>query len=126
MSGTLKDWIAKAEHDYATANRELRISEEPNYDAVCFHAQQCIEKLMKGLIIQLKTVPPKTHDLVYLHGILSDVCQEWSWSINELRFLSRAAVDFRYPGEFADQEEAVRSLDIATRVKIKLESLIEQ
>ena len=48
MNDTVKEWIQKAEKDYATATRELAALEQPNYDAVCFHAQQCIEKLMKG------------------------------------------------------------------------------
>jgi HEPN domain-containing protein len=48
MNGTVKEWIAKAEGDYATAARELRAIESPNYDAACFHAEQCAEKLMKA------------------------------------------------------------------------------
>lgn len=38
------EWVHKADGDYATAMRELRARRSPNYDAVCFHAQQCAEK----------------------------------------------------------------------------------
>ncbi len=41
MNDTVKEWIDKAERDLATARRELAAVEQPNYDAVCFHAQQC-------------------------------------------------------------------------------------
>jgi len=41
MNGTVKEWISKAEGDYATAARELRATESANYDAACFHAEQC-------------------------------------------------------------------------------------
>ncbi len=37
------EWIAKAEGDFATAQRELGATDHPNYDAVCFHAQRCAD-----------------------------------------------------------------------------------
>ena len=45
MNATVKEWIAKAEADFATAGRERRARKNPNYDAICFHAQQGVEKL---------------------------------------------------------------------------------
>ena len=97
MKGTAKEWTAKAEADFSTAARELKAVELPNFDAVCFHSQQCVEKLMKALLIHLGIVPPRTHDLTELARLLSPVCPQWSWPVPELRFLTRAAVDFRYP-----------------------------
>ena len=126
MNETVREWIVKAEADYATAGRELRASENANLDAVCFHAQQCVEKLMKGLLIHLRVVPPKTHDLVHLDSLLAQAGVGWSWPVDELRFLTRASVDFRYPGESADLQEAQRAVDIAARMRDKLRSLLEQ
>jgi hypothetical protein len=37
MNPLTSEWIEKAEGDYATAGRELRVRRQPNYDAVCFH-----------------------------------------------------------------------------------------
>ncbi|OGP60133.1 MAG: hypothetical protein A2V67_07090 [Deltaproteobacteria bacterium RBG_13_61_14] len=125
MNETVKEWIAKAEADFATASRELRAEEKLNYDAVCFHAQQCIEKLMKGFLIHFGAVPPKSHDLVQLSQLVSQASPKWSWPLNELRFLTRAAVDFRYPGESADREEAQGALDIASRMREKLLALFK-
>jgi len=48
------------------------------------------------------------------------VCPAWSWPLAELRLLTRAAVDFRYPGNSADQQEAAEALEIATRMRAKL------
>jgi HEPN domain-containing protein len=124
MNATVKEWIAKAEADYSTAARELKAAESPNFDAVCFHSQQCVEKLMKALLIHLSVVPPKTHDLTELERLLLPVCPQGAWPIQELRFLTRAAVSFRYPGESADHEEAAESLDIATRLRHKLRALL--
>ena len=33
------EWTAKAAADLTTAQREIAADIEPNYDAVCFHAQ---------------------------------------------------------------------------------------
>jgi HEPN domain-containing protein len=43
MNPLTLEWIEKAEGDFATAQREQRARKMPNYDAVCFHAQQCAE-----------------------------------------------------------------------------------
>ena len=94
MNATVEEWVAKAEGDYVTAGREFRAGESPNYDAVCFHAEQCVEKLMKALLIHLGVTPPRSHDLVTLDRLLAPVCQGWSWPVAELRLLTRAAVDY--------------------------------
>jgi len=125
MSAIVEEWIAKAEGDYSTAQRELNAADSPNYDAVCFHAEQTVEKLMKALLIHLGVVPPRTHDLAELDRLLAPVCADWSFPAVELRFLSRAAVDFRYPGESADKQEAAEAFAIASRARTKLKPLFE-
>jgi HEPN domain-containing protein len=125
MNATVREWISKAEGDYATAARELNPAGTPNLDAVCFHAEQGIEKLMKALLIHLGVTPPRSHDLVALDRLLAPACQGWSWPVEELRLLTRAAVDFRYPGDSADQQEASESFDIATRMRAKLRTLLD-
>jgi hypothetical protein len=37
--------------------------------------------------------------------------------LDELHYLSRAAVEFRYPGGTADREDAARALDICGRLR---------
>ncbi len=123
MNATVREWISKAEGEYATAQRELYATGTPNFDAVCFHAQQCIEKLMKALLIHLGVTPPRSHDLLVLDRMLKPVCSEWSCPVVDLRFLTRAAVDFRYPGESADQNEASESFELATRMRARLLAL---
>jgi hypothetical protein len=62
-------------------------------------------------------MPPKTHDLVLLDGLLTPVCDGWSWPLEELRFLTRASVAFRYPGETADKDEAMDALKITQNIR---------
>jgi HEPN domain-containing protein len=125
MNATVSEWIAKAEADRATAARELRATESPNYDAVCFHAEQAVEKLMKAMLIHLGVTPPRTHDLVVLDRLLAPVCPRWSWPDEELRLLSRAAIAFRYPGESADKEEASEVFETAERLCAQLHRIFE-
>lgn len=61
MNDVIREWIEKAEGDFATANREIIVKDKPNYDAVCFHAQQCSEKYFKALIIECGLIPSKVH-----------------------------------------------------------------
>ncbi len=125
MNDVLREWIDKSEGDYRTAQREFAAADSPNYDAVCFHAQQCIEKLLKAALIAHGVTPPKTHDLALLHRLLAPADLEWSPAVDDLRFLTRAAVDFRYPGESADRDEAEESLAICARLRVDLLALLQ-
>ncbi len=62
-------WGARAEEDYALARSALRHKVPLTYGAT-FHAQQCAEKYLKGLLVARGQEFPKTHDL----AALSDLC----------------------------------------------------
>ena len=106
------------------AGRELRAKTKPNYDGICFHAQQCAEKLVKALLIHKGTTPPKTHALTELSRLLAQTCPGWDWPAEELRFLSHSAVAFRYPGESAGAADAARAFEISTRLRARLLRLL--
>ncbi len=126
MSELIDEWIRKADADYATACREMLVGEDANFDAVCFHSQQCIEKLMKALLIKNSVTPPKTHDLFHLGLLLAPVCKKWSCRPEDLRYLTRASVDFRYPGESADRDEAAEALEICSKLRTTLHQLLAE
>ncbi len=125
MNGTVREWLDKAAGDYRTADRELRSGPEANYDAVCFHAQQCVEKLMKAVLVHRGIVPPKVHDLLHLAKLLRDACPSWDWSKEDLRWLTRAGTAFRYPGGSAEHEHADRAMAICTELREPLLKLVE-
>jgi HEPN domain-containing protein len=112
----IKEWITKAKRDLLTAERENEVLSDPNYDAVCFHSQQCIEKMLKAIMIMKQISVTKTHDLNYLYLQLKQDIHFPVINETHLRFLSRAAVAFRYPGEEADQEQASDSLQYAQEI----------
>lgn len=63
MKPLTREWVEKAEGDFATASRELRARKSPNYDTACFHAQQCIEKYLKARLQEADIAFGRTHNL---------------------------------------------------------------
>jgi HEPN domain-containing protein len=123
MNDTTREWFTKAEADCRTAERELAARETPNFDAVCVHAQQCVEKTMKGILLDRGVVPPRTHDLVELAKLVRENRPDWSAPLEDLRFLVQAAAIHRYPGESADHAEAEEALTIGVRLRASLMAL---
>jgi HEPN domain-containing protein len=70
MKPLVQEWIDKAEGDFATAGRDLRARKAPNYDSVCFHSQQCVEKYLKAYLQDAGIAFAKTHDLVVLLDLI--------------------------------------------------------
>jgi HEPN domain-containing protein len=63
MNGIVAEWVEKAEGDFQTAEREMRSRKSPNYDAVCFHSQQCAEKYLKAFLVHFQIPFRPIHDL---------------------------------------------------------------
>ena len=117
MNPLVDEWVTKAEGDYVSALREVRARKSPNYDAACFHAQQCIEKYLKGLL-QSENIPfSKTHDLC----LLLDACLQkrplWEAFRPDLEVLTEYAVIFRYPGLTADRDKAKKAVALVTKFR---------
>ena len=110
MKPITAEWVGKAEGDFATTEREARVRKSPNYDGVCFHAQQCAEKYLKALLIEADLPFLRTHDLVILLEQLLPLYPLWEVYRGDLAYLSEFAVSFRYPGESADRESALDAL----------------
>ena len=59
----VREWVEKAENDFVTAMRVLQSGADSPADTICFHAQQCVEKYFKALLVW-KGIPfPKTHNI---------------------------------------------------------------
>jgi HEPN domain-containing protein len=112
MSGLTEEWIRKAEGDAGTARREACVPDGANWDAVCFHAQQAVEKYLKALLQQLEIPFPKTHDLAVLLNLALSQVPDLEALIPDIEWVSSFAVEFRYPGEDATQEDAEMALQI--------------
>ena len=78
------------------ANQILTMGSEQKY-AAGFHAQQCVEKAAKGLLVSFGIRPPKTHDIEELALLLSSVAPHVGRKMKRLKSLTRFAVIYRYP-----------------------------
>ena len=96
MKPLTHEWIGKAEGDFATARREVRARKAPNYDAACFHAQQCVEKYLKARLQETAIPFGRTHDLSALLNLLLSVEPSWESLRPQLRALTTFAVGVRY------------------------------
>ena len=117
MNGIVDEWVEKAEGDFRTAEREARVRKGPNYDAVCFHVQQCAEKYLKARLCEEAVSFRNTHDLVVLLDSVLHVQPEWEGFRQDLAYLSDFAVSFRYPGEFADRESALQARNLCSKFR---------
>jgi len=106
MKPITQEWIDKAEGDWATAKREYRARKNPNYDAVCFHCQQCGEKYLKARLQEAGIIFKKIHDLEILLNDVLTVEPGWTNLRNSSLILTDFAVDYRYPGRKSSKIEA--------------------
>ena len=107
MKPLSREWVDKAEGDFATMERESRARKAPNFDAVCFHAQQCAEKYLKARLCESGLPFAKIHDLLALLQCVLPLEPLWEAFREDLAFLTDFAVSFRYPGDAADRESAL-------------------
>jgi HEPN domain-containing protein len=117
MKPLTREWIDKAEGDFATASREMRARKSPNYDAACFHAQQCVEKYFKALLQEFAIPFGKTHHLISLLELSIGVEPSMEMFRPQLQSLNTYSVSIRYPGEAADRVMARNALRIAKTLR---------
>jgi len=110
MNPCAREWVEKAEGDYETGKRELRARKHPNYDAACFHAQQCAEKYMKAVLTECGRDFKKQHDLAVLLDALRGIDSTWELLRPVAVTLTDYDVKFRYPGNSADKAMAREAL----------------
>lgn len=117
MNPAVAEWVSKAEGDFLTAGRELRARKAPNHDAVCFHAQQCAEKYLKAVLQEKGKRIPKIHFLLELLAIILKFDGSYEFMKSDLQLLEDYSVRFRYPGHFAEKDEAQSAYAAAGTVR---------
>lgn len=124
MKFVTAEWLRKAERDYRSAEWEMQNPLDPNYDDVCFHCQQCIEKLMKAVLSEGGTHFPKTHNLEDLAMLIPIANPTWTCDPDDLKMLTPGAVQFRYPGWDASLQEALDALAACGRLRGLLRNML--
>jgi HEPN domain-containing protein len=125
MNALVSEWVAKAEADYHSAWRDYRARKHPNYDGAGFHAQQCIEKYLKGLLVYTGQPSLWGHDLLALVERCLPFFPELAFERPLFALLTRFAVRYRYPGESASKADARRALQAMERLRTLLRQKLE-
>ena len=118
------EWMEKAEGDFQTATREAVVAEVPNFDAVCFHAQQSAEKYLKAVLVERGIYFPKTHDLESLLTNVCSVAPEASSLVNTANRLTDYGTIYRYPGSSSGSGAAAEALSDCTRIRAVLRTVL--
>lgn len=107
-------WLAKARNDW-TAVEILLASGHAPAEAVCFHCQQYVEKLLKAVLTREGIEAPKTHDLRRLIQLVGPSVPGLSSLVDAADGLTVYGVQTRYPGDWqpAGPEEMDRAVRLA-------------
>ncbi len=96
MKEVTHEWIEHAENDFSAAEQLFESKKRSLNEIVCFHCQQCIEKYLKGLLIEHEIYFEKTHILDRLLNLLLPVLPDLELHRKALNELSNYASETRY------------------------------
>lgn len=115
----VRSWFRKAENDLVTAEHTMTM-ETPPTDTVCFHAEQCAEKYLKGFLTYHQIEFPKTHSIETLAALCTSVDPAMGGELEDAEVLSSYGVEVRYPPEIyydIPREDAAEAISLAKRVR---------
>jgi HEPN domain-containing protein len=117
----VRQWVAKAEVNYRTAERLVR-DDEPIRESIAFHCQQAAEKYLKAFLVWQHVEFPKTHSIGRLLDLVASVAPELAASLADAISLTPFGVEIRYPGDLPEllpgEEQTVFNLAKRTREAI--------
>jgi HEPN domain-containing protein len=91
-----KEWFDFGVCDYNAASFLMKMKPKP-LEIICYHCQQCVEKLLKGYIASNGGEVLKTHDLVTLYKICVGFNSSFESVKNQCVDLTDYGVQVRYP-----------------------------
>lgn len=124
MSPSIEAWLQKAEEDLRLAEA---IPDDPLLTGgVAFHAQQCIEKCFKAVLLARSGACPRIHDLGRLFGLVVGSIPNWTTDSDLLDELSTLYTQARYPGDFGLLPSGRPSIDDASRFRAGAKAIYEE
>ncbi len=109
-------WVDRAEEDFQLSNASIRRKQPLTYGAT-FHAQQCVEKYLKAILVFRQISFPRTHDLAALNRLCLKNGVQISFDEDDLDTLSAYAVEVRYPGMQPSVDEAKVAIRMARKAR---------
>ncbi len=114
----VRQWVAKAQSDWDTVEI-LSSHDRCPRDTVCFHCQQYVEKLLKGLLTLHGIEAPRTHNLRRLIQLAQPLVPELSALIDPSDALTAHGVATRYPDDWGeiDADQMNDAIALAARFR---------
>lgn len=124
----VNQWFKKSAENLRLAKLILNLDEK-FYEHICFNAQQCAEKALKGYLNHNKVRFDKTHDIAVLVSLVRSVDPELASQLKSADELTKFAVRIRYPEEagdaiLIDKKLAEYAIQLAEDVYSKLAKIV--
>ena len=121
VSTVARQWAQKAEADLINATHTLTIVKNCPTETACFHAQQCVEKYLKSVLVLRGVDFPRTHSIRALVEMLPAGLRP-KLAIIEQDQLTEYATTTRYPGDYEpiSLSDARRAIRMAKRVRAEI------
>lgn len=117
MHARTAEWVEKVEGDYRVSLLAAGANNPSEPDAVCFHAQQCIEKYAKAFLTEHDSEFSRTHSMEYLHERCATIEPDFKKYGEDFGALDEYSVEIRYPGDKASEEDAREAVVVLTRLR---------
>lgn len=126
------NWLFYAQEDLLAAENLL---DGEIFHSVCFHSQQCVEKIIKAFILKQDDTVPKDHNLNKLKARLKkSTVENLDLVKDEIDYLDKFYIPTRYPDAFPgslpeglpNKEDAEKAVEIAGKVFEKGKKILEK
>ena len=126
MKSSVDAWLRYAEKDLLAAKR---LEQDENLANIsCFHSQQCVEKSLKAILEDQEVIPPKTHDLIRLYGMVQvhiNIDEDMLARLNETYLDSRYPLTLGHlPQGFPSVEESKIFYEFARQVYNRISEIL--
>ena len=123
QSQFVRQWVEKAESDYKAFQNLLKMDEDCPFDAVCFHAQQCVEKYIKARLVYLSIDFPKSHDIAEIIELFPPGFN-FPLNLAQQEKITNYAWMGRYPGNWEpmNRQDAEEAAGLALKVRMAIRS----
>lgn len=121
----VREWVDKAENDLVACAHLISLGEDGPTDSAVFHAQQCIEKYLKALLVWKEKPFPKTHDIGEILPLIPEKLRP-AVTPADARALTSYATVTRYPGDYEEISlaEAQKALRMARKVRTAVRKVL--
>lgn len=107
MKNITKEWIRLATADLNSAKHLLSLY-PLNLEIICYLCEQCSEKMLKAVLVEHNLQPPRTHDLIKLNKLCSEINNDFKILFEQCANLTPYGVQVRYPNNIELTEDDMK------------------